>query len=175
MMRPQLLKGKKNHCKVSARVKVVDLLSRREHSQFEVKQKLLARGYEQTEVNEALAWAITLDLQSDSRFQTSLFRRRSSNYGDKAIEFEFVQHGIKSTLAKMPDEDILSEEERAYQWLLKRNVFKDMNSKHTGENEQQLLFKRKAKAFKSLSARGFQFNNIEKAWQRIVQEQCNQA
>lgn len=159
---------------VSARTKAVDLLSRREHSQFELRQKLLARGYDSIEVDEALVWLQAHGFQSDLRFKASLFRRRCSNYGDMAIEYELGQHGLAADLPEPEISDVLPEEERAFAWLTRRYSSRLLALSQSSETTQAVIHL-KAKAFQALRTRGFEFSHIEKAWRRMLNEQADAA
>lgn len=149
----------------SAKSKAVALLARREHSQSELRTKLLQRGYEPHEVEEAIQWATSHQFQSDERFKLSLFRRRASTFGDRAISAELGQHGLGDLKSAEQEED------RAYAWILRRQ--------HSGLNrvfneavaaDPDELFALKAKVFRGLSSRGFEFGNIDRAWRRILAE-----
>lgn len=160
---------------VSAKSKAIALLARREHSQAELRAKLLQRGYEVEEVQEVVQWAINHQFQSDDRFKLSLFRRRASTFGDRAISAELGQHGlgdIKSIDTEEQSVDALaSEEDRAYDWIMRRKL-SDLSAvfDEDGVINQSRLLALKAKVFKGLSSRGFEFGNIDRAWRRIIAE-----
>lgn len=159
----------------SAKSKAVALLARREHSQTELRNKLLQRGYKFDEVEEAIQWAVSHQFQSDDRFKLSLFRRRSSTFGDKAISAELGQHGL-GELKSLGHEDELentlsSEEDRAYQWIMRRqHAAVNLVFSEQAAADPEQLFALKAKVFRGLSARGFEFGNIDRAWRRILAE-----
>ena len=159
----------------SAKSKAVALLARREHSQTELRTKLLQRGYDSSEVEEAIQWAISHQFQSDDRFKLSLFRRRASTFGDRAISAELGQHGLGNLKSNDQGDEaesaLLSEEDRAFDWILRRqysSLSRVFNDETSADSEQ--LFALKAKVFKGLSARGFEFGNIDRAWRRILTE-----
>lgn len=160
---------------VSAKSKAIALLARREHSQTELRTKLLQRGYEVEEVQEAVQWAIAHQFQSDDRFKLSLFRRRASTFGDRAISAELGQHGlgdIKSIDTEEQSDDALaSEEDRAYEWIMRRKL-SDLSAIFEEDDviNQSRLLAVKANIFKGLSSRGFEFGNIDRAWRRIIAE-----
>lgn len=160
---------------VSAKSKAIALLARREHSQAELRAKLLQRGYEVHEIDDAVQWAINHQFQSDDRFKLSLFRRRAPTFGDRAILAELGQHGlgdIKSIHAEESSVDsFASEEDRAYDWIMRRKL-SDLSAvfDEDGVINQSRLLTLKAKVFKGLSSRGFEFGNIDRAWRRIIAE-----
>ncbi len=159
----------------SAKSKAIALLARREHSQSELRAKLLQRGYEISEVDEAIEWATSHQFQSDERFKLSLFRRRAPTFGDRAISAELGQHGlgdIKSLEQANFDVQVLGgEEDRAYDWIKRRQgVSLESVVNCEGELDSGELLALKSKVFRGLSARGFEFGNIDRAWRRIVAE-----
>ena len=52
------------------------LLTRREHSQFELRQKLLQKGWDKNAINELLEWLKAEGWQSDERFAGSFIREK---------------------------------------------------------------------------------------------------
>jgi len=62
--------------KISARESALNALARREHSQQELKKKLLAKDYDQDEVEELLEVLKVERLQSDERFAESYTNAR---------------------------------------------------------------------------------------------------
>lgn len=160
---------------VSAKAKAVSLLARREHSQVELRSKLLLRGYTADEIEEALAWAESHKFQSNDRFKASLVKRRSATLGDRAISAELAQHGlgaVKSS-AHNPDAsvELETEENRAYDWI-NRKHFSALHLLFEGESppDAHLLMSIKSRVFRGLSQRGFEFGNIDRAWRRVLSE-----
>jgi len=81
--------------KPSAYGKALGLLSRREHSQRELKAKLSRGGYERDETSTAIDALTTSEYQSDSRFAELLARSRASQgYGPRRIFAELKSHGV---------------------------------------------------------------------------------
>ena len=79
----------------SARDRALGLLSRREHSTREQKQKLAQRGYEAGERDDAIESLKRSDYQSDDRFAEVLIRQRAAaGYGPRYIEAELRSHSI---------------------------------------------------------------------------------
>jgi regulatory protein len=159
----------------SAKSKAVALLARREHSQTELRAKLLQRGYEPTEVEQAIEWATSHQFQSDERFKLSLFRRRAPTFGDRAIVAELGQHGLGDLKSIEQDDleaqSLSSEEDRAYDWI-KRRQLSNLESVLNGDSlvDQAQVLVLKSKVYRGLAARGFEFGNIERAWRRILAE-----
>lgn len=161
--------------RVSAKAKVIQYLSRREHATEELRQKLLGAGYEATDIQAALDWAKNHSFQSDDRFAVSLHRRRAPTFGDRAIESELAQLGLKGTLQSLasdtPSEELLPESERAFSWMQRRYA-SQMRAIYTSEDglDRSELFKLKAKAWQALTRRGFEIRNIDAAWRRLTVE-----
>lgn len=84
-----------------AHTRALGLLSRREHSRRELKRKLVSRGAEAGEVEQALDRLGAQDLQSDPRFAEVLVRSRiSQGHGPIRIQAELRQHGIAEDAAR---------------------------------------------------------------------------
>ncbi len=156
----------------SAKSKVVSLLARREHSQHELKAKLIQRGYSAEEAGDAIQWAASHQFQSDERFAHSLFRRRAPTFGDRAIQAELSQHGLSATpLDPIENTEPACETERALAWIKRRKassleaLFMNNDSTDPGE-----LLKLKSSVFRALGSRGFDFSHIDQAWRRILDE-----
>lgn len=84
------------------------LLVRREHGAQELANKLVQRGYSQTEVNEIIAECQRLDLQNDARFAACLCHARiRQGYGPIKISHELKTKQIDRELIQT----ILEQEE----------------------------------------------------------------
>ena len=74
-------------------------LARREHSQFELKQKLCGKGFPMDVVSQVIADLSARGLQSDSRYAEIYSRiRQSRGYGPLRIRQELRQRGIDAWL-----------------------------------------------------------------------------
>ncbi len=83
----------------SPRHAAMDLLARREHTQQQLSDKLLARGYPRQEIDEALQRLASEGLQSDRRFAEAWLRqRRERGYGPARIRRELAERGVSSEL-----------------------------------------------------------------------------
>ena len=79
--------------------RALDLQSRREHSRFELKQKLVSRGFESEIVDEVIEWLIEKKWQSDERFiESYVSRRMRLGYGPLRLCAELRARGIDDTL-----------------------------------------------------------------------------
>lgn len=83
----------------SCRERAIGLLARREHSRLELRQKLLARGYEDPELESLLTDLATERLQSDTRFtEAYVYSRISKGFGPLRIQAELRERGIDDEL-----------------------------------------------------------------------------
>lgn len=90
----------------------VRLLARREHGAIELSDKLKQKGFNATDVNDALSVCQKLGLQSDSRYVESFTRLRiRQGYGPLKISQELSSKGIDKELIG----DVLRQEEE--HWL----------------------------------------------------------
>ena len=77
--------------------RALTLLVRREHSRKELTRKLVTRGLDPVEVDEAVAKLADAGWQDDRRFAESLVRSRvSGGYGPIHIRAELGTHGLDS-------------------------------------------------------------------------------
>lgn len=78
--------------------KGIDLLSRREHSAFELRNKLRLREFQDDEITLVIDYLVEHDYLSETRFADSVYRTRvNKGYGKRYIENELSQKGISST------------------------------------------------------------------------------
>lgn len=135
---------------VSAYNKAVELLARREHSHYELKNKLLGRDYTEQEIEPALIQLEQENYLSDVRFAESYVRLRvEKGFGARKIKAELYEKGINSELASLvlaKIEDWQPIIEAAYQKrFIKRS--EDVN---------------KEKVYRFLSYRGFTSEQIRR-------------
>ncbi|MEW6990755.1 regulatory protein RecX [Colwelliaceae bacterium 6441] len=75
--------------------KGIDLLSRREHSVQELRNKLRLREFQHDEITPVINYLVENDYLSESRFIDSVYRTRvNKGYGKRFIENELAQKGI---------------------------------------------------------------------------------
>ena len=78
-----------------ARHSALRLLARREHSQYELRRKLKARGYGEGLVDELLTELVTERLMSDTRYAEAMVTHRASRgYGPLRIGMELRDRGV---------------------------------------------------------------------------------
>lgn len=75
--------------------RAIGLLARREHSQRELKRKLISRGVDPDKVDAAIERLEGQGWQDDARFAESLVRTRAgAGYGPLRIRAELGTHGL---------------------------------------------------------------------------------
>ena len=85
----------------------IRMLARREHSCFELKQKLLQKGYSLEAITENLQKLIDQDLVNDQRFMESYIRSRiARGYGPLKISNELKEKGIAKELIAQAMQEI---------------------------------------------------------------------
>ncbi|WP_119395344.1 regulatory protein RecX [Salinibius halmophilus] len=134
----------------------VDLLSRREHSQTELRQKIGQKGYESDDIEAAIERLVELGYQSDERFCEQFIRAKvSRGDGPMKIRSALSQRGIKAQLAQ----PIFAEQD----WY---EIALEVSRKRA---EQARDFKQQQKFTRWLVGRGFDFDTVRKVisyWQR---------
>lgn len=134
-------------------MKGVDLLSRREHSRDELKQKLMrSRSDEQTE-QDVQACLDTLEARgylSNERFAEARVRTRASRYGNQRLVQELRMKGVDSASIDRALQEAGSEYERARAIWEKK--FGSPPEDHKERNRQ----------IRFLASRGFSFSIISR-------------
>jgi len=143
----------------SIRLKIMDFLSRREHSSREIFKKLSPRVESKELLEEEIEKLKADGLLSDERFAESYFQsRKNRGYGPLRIRNELKQRGVGDQIFYPLSNEI--------EWsglaleVLKKKVSGDMPT----ETKEILKLKR------FLNYRGFDFQDIDKAFQLIKSE-----
>ncbi len=137
--------------------KACDLLSRREHSQAELRNKLAERIPEAIpdEIEDMLVQLEALGLQSDKRFTESYVRdRRRRGYGPRRISQELGTKGIPPQMFAPFVEARSSEYGEEAQRLVNRKYPVPID-----DFDQRMKQKKRATDF--LIRRGFDFNTVK--------------
>ena len=100
----------------SLRAQAIRWLARREHSRVELEQKLLAKGWDKSEVREALDDLTKLGYLSDARYACALTAQKAGRYSRRGIAAELKAKGVGSleiegalAHARLDDEAVLTE------------------------------------------------------------------
>lgn len=79
----------------------IGFLARREHSQYELKQKLLGRGFSNLAIETLLRSLAQEGLQSDERFaEIYVHHRVETGFGPRRISLELQKKGLASSLIR---------------------------------------------------------------------------
>nr|WP_281286457.1 recombination regulator RecX [Pleionea sediminis] len=146
---------------MSAREKAISLLARREHSRKELHQKLLQKGFAESDIIEDLDALENKGWLSDFRFTESWIRHRiQGGYGPYRIQQELNAKGV--------GQEIINEklDEVELNWFdLARQVWRKKYSRLPESWED------KAKQIRFLQYRGFYTEDIETMFNTIKEQQ----
>ncbi len=132
-------------CRASA----MSLLSRREHSTKELRQKLLSRDYAAEVVDVALATLTAERLLSDERFIESYVRSKmNSGIGPLRLRQSLREHGMAS--------DVIEASLHGHEW---RRLAAEVRQKRFGDTLPE-SYEERAKQMRFLQYRGFSTEQI---------------
>ena len=127
------------------------MLIRREHSQLELCNKLKLKGFDDVDIKYSIDLLIEQKYQSDERFtEAFILMRYNQGKGPVIISTELRKRGIENFDLSIFD------------WL---ELVKDIRKKKFGHNLPS-DFKTQAKQKRFLNSRGFNFDEIHKAFHR---------
>lgn len=136
----------------SVREAAMDILSRREHSTFELRQKLQRKSHDETEIDTALQQLAEDNLLSDERFVESFVHsRRERGSGPRKIAVELAQKGVSDTLISR------YLDERSPLWIDRAS---DVRARKFGD-ALPADYKEKARQMRFLQQRGFTTEQIQ--------------
>jgi regulatory protein len=131
----------------------IRLLSRREHSRNELRQKLLQRGFPAELIQQVLEKLIQKKLLDEERFVESYIRARSNKgYGPLRIIAELQQRGVNVEII------FNFIDETSCEWL---ELAQQVRQKKFGKKMPK-EFTEKAKQMRFLQYRGFSVEQINK-------------
>jgi regulatory protein len=136
---------------LSAKSVAVRLLSRREHSAFEIRDKLAKRDFESSEIEQAITELQQGGWLSDERYAEAYIRmRQQKGFGPIRISIELNERGVKESIIDSylhsRDDSWLHTLQQQYQKKYKNKVIEDYNDK--------------AKRIRFLQYRGFALDAI---------------
>lgn len=133
-------------------------LSRREHSQQELLQKVAVKGFARQDIMPVIEELTELGLQSNERFAESYARSRvHKGYGPLRIQAELQQRGAGDCYFDMAVEDI------AGSW---QNLLEQVYSKKYG-GLRSLDFKEKLRHSRFLQQRGFPNDMVQCLFKKL--------
>lgn len=139
--------------KAAARQAIIQSLSRREHSRFELFQKLSPKVESLTCLEHLLDDMIERGWQSDQRFAEVFARDRSTRYGPIKIRYELKMRGIDEPLINQTLDAL------AVDWYEQASSLRQR--KFSADSLQDV--KIKAKAYRYLAQRGFSSEQVHYA------------
>jgi len=146
---------KKKYQKQTALHCGVGLLARREHSEFELRQKLHTREFEANDIDIAIDRLFEKDYLSDERFAISTCRHRANRgYGWRYIANELKQKGVCSTIIQQLQNNC------EIDWYLQAELAYNKRFGELRVKDTQYSQKEKAKRIRFLQYRGFSTDEI---------------
>ena len=141
---------KTNSSSKSALNSALRILTRRDHSRYELVRKLKLRGYSRKDIDQAVSACEEYDYIDDLRTATVYIRQlKRKGYGKKRIQLELRKKGLRGNrVLGILDESVSeADESEAAQRIVKKNLKRF-------ERERDLK-KRRDKIYRFLQARGF--------------------
>jgi len=136
---------------LSAKSVAVKLLSRREHSAFEIRDKLLKRDFEEEEIAQAISELKQGGWLSDERYTEAYIRmRQQKGFGPIRIAMELSERGVDERII----EAYLHSAEDSWQQILEQQYLKKYKNRPVED------YSDKAKRIRFLQYRGFSLDAI---------------
>ena len=141
------------------RLKIMDFLSRREHSSKEIFQKMSQRVESKELLEDSINELVEDGLLSDERFAESYFQsRKNRGFGPLRIKNELIQRGVKESIFNSIQADT--------EWS--SYALEVLEKKTNGKKPEEMKEILKLKKF--LNYRGFEFEDIDKAFSKLNKE-----
>ena len=136
---------------MSAKSVAVKLLSRREHSALEIRDKLQKRDFEEEEVAQAISELQQGGWLSDERYAEAYIRmRQQKGFGPIRIAMELHERGVEENIV----EAFIDDSEQSWQQILQRQYLKKYKNRPVKD------YNDKAKRIRFLQYRGFPLDAI---------------
>ncbi|MBL4940717.1 MAG: regulatory protein RecX [Colwellia sp.] len=133
----------------------VGLLARREHSEFELRQKLNTREFAVDDIDNAIKRLLAKDYLSDTRFAISTCRYRANRgYGWRYISNELQQKGVCSIILQQLQNNC------EIDWYLQAELAYNKRFGEMTAISFDAVQKEKAKRIRFLQYRGFSSDEI---------------
>ena len=136
---------------MSAKSVAVKLLSRREHSAFEIRDKLQKRDFEEEEIAQAIRDLEQGGWLSDERYAEAYIRmRQQKGFGPLRIAIELNERGVDERIIDTYLQDV----EDSWQQILEQQYLKKYKNRPVED------YSDKAKRIRFLQYRGFHLDAI---------------
>ncbi|HEY9632516.1 MAG TPA: regulatory protein RecX [Coleofasciculaceae cyanobacterium] len=142
------------------------LLSRREYSAYELTKKAREKGFEQSEISEAIQELQSKDYQSDLRLVESMIASYQGKYGKSVIKRKCREKGIAADVFEPIWESQTEGEEIGELDDLKAKVMR----KYKIDDFLSIEPKTKTKLWNYLQYRGFNPSEVLTQWRREQEE-----
>lgn len=140
---------------------LLQLLSRRDYSQEELRRKALTKGFEETEIAETLQYLQEIKVQSDAEVAESVILGYQGKYGKRKIKQKSQEKGIRDDLFERMWEQLADQRETENLSNLKAKVMR----KYQLTQFSNLDPKTKRKVCNFLQYRGFNSFQLLQQWQ----------
>lgn len=145
---------KKTQPKLSVKEAAVGYLSRRDHAEKELRQKLKNRGYSPEEVAEAIAYCQDYHWLDDARYAGMMLRNGiAKGWGSLRIRQEMKLKGVHDTIVRQTLEAC------EHDWY---EQARDVARRKFGDAPAETP-KEKARRFRFMQYRGYDFDQIQYA------------
>ncbi|WP_299020614.1 recombination regulator RecX [uncultured Photobacterium sp.] len=145
---------KKQAPKQSAKETAVGYLSRRDHAEKELCQKLKGRGYSEQDVAAAIAYCQDYNWLDDARYASMMVRNGvGKGWGALRIKQEMKMKGVHATVISQAMDEV------EVDWF---EHARDVAQRKFGNSEMDTP-KEKARRFRFMQYRGFDFEQIQYA------------
>ncbi len=139
---------------LSAKEMAMQLLSRRDHGQYELQQKLVQKGYSDDDIHQALNFCAELNYLDDLRFAKSQVRQHvAKGHGERRIRQELNQKRVAESVV----EQALDEEPQDWFELASLAANKKFKGRKAADQKEY------AKQVRFLQYRGYSFEQISHA------------
>ena len=136
---------------MSAKTVAVKLLSRREHSAFEIRHKLSQRDFDENEIELTIAELQQGGWLSDERFAEAYVRmRQNKGYGPLRISIELNERGVTENIVN----DYLRADNEVWLQILKQQYLKKYHDRPIAD------YNDKSRRIRFLQYRGFPLDMI---------------
>ncbi|CAE6917147.1 recombination regulator RecX [Vibrio sp. B1FLJ16] len=139
---------------LSSKEAAIHLLSRRDHGQYELYQKLALKGYEEADIEAAINFCLDHNYLDDLRYAKSQIRQHVyKGHGERRIRQELNQKRVAESVI---DEAIAEEPQDWFELarMAAEKKFKGMKAKDQKEYAKQVRF---------MQYRGYSFDQISYA------------
>lgn len=140
---------------------LLQLLSRRDYSQQELRKKAVSKGFGETEIEETLQYLQEINVQSDAGVAESLILGYQGKYGKRKIKQKSREKGIDDDVFEQMWEQLADQRETEDLSALKAKVMR----KYQLTQFSNLDPKTKRKVFNFLQYRGFNPLLLLQQWQ----------